>query len=75
MNGTFVTYHVKDRLEMAAKKTTAGAMAEPRPVNFSVRLTESDAGRVETIAKAHDWPLAKTIQKLVVAALDAKLLK
>jgi putative SOS response-associated peptidase YedK len=28
---------------------------------------------VTAIAEAHDWPLAKTIQKLITAALDAWL--
>jgi hypothetical protein len=46
-----------------------------KTVNFSVRLTESDARRVDVIAKAHDWSHAKTIQKLCIAALDARLLK
>jgi hypothetical protein len=46
-----------------------------RSVNCSTRLTESDARRVEAVAKAHDWTIAKTIQKLVTAALDAKVLK
>jgi hypothetical protein len=58
---------------MPTKKPSPSAT--PRSVNFSVRLTESDAKRVEAIASAHDWPLAKTLQKLVVAALDAKLVK
>jgi lysozyme family protein len=60
---------------MSAKKTPAGAKQEPRPINFSVRLSEDDASRVEALATAHDWPLAKTLQKLIAAALDAKLVK
>ncbi len=39
------------------------------------RLRQADAKRLEALAAAKDWPAAKTIQKLVVAALDAKLLK
>jgi hypothetical protein len=31
--------------------------------------------RVANLAKDRDWTLGKTIQKLVIAALDAKLLK
>ncbi len=49
--------------------------APSRLNNFSCRLSDEDAKRVRAIAIAHDWPLAKTIQKLVVAALDAKVLK
>ena len=56
-------------------KKPAPASQELRPVNFSVRLSEADAQRVKAIAEAHDWPMAKTIQKLVVSALDAKALK
>ena len=60
---------------MPPKKQSAVAAPEPKTVNFSVRLPASDARRVEAIATAHDWPLAKTLQKLIVAALDAKLVK
>jgi hypothetical protein len=38
-------------------------------------LPEEDVHRVTAIAEAQDWPMAKTIQKLVVAALEAKVLK
>jgi lysozyme family protein len=58
---------------MPQKKPTTPSAA--RPINFSVRLSEADAKRLEALAAAKDWPAAKTIQKLVVAALDAKLLK
>ncbi|MCI0539660.1 MAG: hypothetical protein L0Z50_31005 [Verrucomicrobiales bacterium] len=40
---------------------------------FSVRLTEADAARVRTVALAKEWTISKTIEQLVVAALDAKL--
>jgi hypothetical protein len=33
------------------------------------------ADRVTNLAADRDWTLGKTIQKLVIAALDAKLLK
>jgi lysozyme family protein len=59
---------------MPPKKTEAPSLAA-RSVNFSVRLSADDAKRVEAIAKAHDWPLAKTLQKLIIAALDARLVK
>ncbi len=48
---------------------------KPRRVSFSIRLLDADARRVVAIAEAHEWSLTKTIQKLVVAALDAKLVK
>lgn len=40
--------------------------------NFTIRVSESDQARAREIATAHDWTLSKTIQKLVVAGLDAK---
>ena len=46
-----------------------------KPVNFSVRLPESDATRVQEIAAAKEWTLAKTLQKLVSLALEKELLK
>ena len=46
-----------------------------RPINHSVRLSIADTKRIEIIATGHDWSVAKTISKLVVAALDAKLVK
>jgi hypothetical protein len=60
---------------MAIKKSDPPSTTMSKSVNFSVRLTESDAKRVEATATAHDWSLAKTIQKLVIAALDARLVK
>jgi len=44
-------------------------------VNFSTRLPKSYADRVANLAKDCDCTLGKTIQKLVIAALNAKLLK
>ncbi|MCI0598724.1 MAG: hypothetical protein L0Y60_04255 [Beijerinckiaceae bacterium] len=46
-----------------------------RPVSFSIRLRHEEARRVVAIAEAHEWSFTKTIQKLVIAALDAKLVK
>ena len=66
---------------MAARKAVTPARPAGRPkatakkTNFSVRLPDEDVIRVKAIAAARDWPMAKTIQKLVVAALDAKVLK
>jgi hypothetical protein len=48
---------------------------ESRLVNFSVRLSDSEAARVKAIAEAKDWPLAKVLQKLIIAALDKGLIK
>ncbi len=47
----------------------------PPSIGFSIRLRQDDARRVMEMAKAHDWSVTKTIQKLVMAALDAKLVK
>jgi hypothetical protein len=43
--------------------------------NFSVSMTESDAARVEALAAAHRWRRSETLNRLVVAALDGKLVK
>jgi hypothetical protein len=59
---------------MAVKKSIEGRL-EPRPINFSVRLSETDARRVRQLAEAHDWPTAKVLQKLISAALEARLVK
>ena len=56
---------------MSAKKIEP----EARTVNHSLRLTEADTERVRTVALAHDWPMGKVLAKLVIAALDSKLLK
>lgn len=61
---------------MAAKKVRrVGRPPTEVKKNFSVRLPVEDVHRVEALAGAHEWPMAKTIQKLVRAALDAKALK
>jgi lysozyme family protein len=70
---THATYYVKRVEPMSPKKEEAPIAA--RPINFSVRLSVADAKRLEIIAVAHDWSLAKTVNKLVVAALDGKLIK
>ena len=59
---------------MAVKKQPLETVKEDT-VNFSTRLPKSYADRVANLAKDRDWTLGKTIQKLVIAALDAKLLK
>lgn len=59
---------------MLGKKPEDGGL-EPRRVSFSIRLLDEDARRVVAIAEAHEWSLTKTIQKLVIAALDAQLVK
>lgn len=46
---------------------------KPKAVGFSTRLSPTDAARVRAIAAERDWTSAKTVQKLVVAALDAKV--
>jgi hypothetical protein len=66
---------------MAARKAATPAKPAGRPkaaikkTNFSVRIPDEDVARIAAIAEARDWPMAKTIQKLVTAALDAKVLK
>jgi hypothetical protein len=64
---------------MAVKKAAPRSVGRPKVAtkrtNFSVRLPDEDVIRVAAIAEARDWPMAKTIQKLVTAALDAKVLK
>jgi hypothetical protein len=64
---------------MAAKKTAPRRAGRPKTAvkktNFSVRLPDEDVNRVAVIAAAREWPMATTIQKLVRAALDAKVLK
>ena len=60
---------------MAAKKPISAIKTEGRPVNFSMRLSESDAAKVQEIATAKEWTLAKTLQKLVSLALEKGLLK
>jgi hypothetical protein len=62
------------RFLMAIKKLPLEAVKEDT-VNFSTRLPKSYADRVANLANDRDWTLGKTIQKLVIAALDAKLLK
>ncbi|MCI0540184.1 MAG: hypothetical protein L0Z50_33685 [Verrucomicrobiales bacterium] len=47
----------------------------PQAWVFSVRLPEADADRVRALARLKEWSIAKTIAKLVVAALDARLVK
>jgi hypothetical protein len=59
---------------MAVKKQPLETVKEST-VNFSTRLPKSYADRVTNLAEDRDWTLGKTIQKLVIAALDAKLLK
>ena len=59
---------------MAIKKLPLEAVKEDT-VNFSTRLPKSYADRVANLANDRDWTLGKTIQNLVIAALDAKLLK
>ena len=59
---------------MNAKKVSPPEK-EFRLLNFSVRLSESEAARVRQISEAKDWPMAKVIQKLIVAALDKGLIK
>jgi predicted DNA-binding protein len=52
-----------------------GRPREAPKQNFSVRLPPEDVKRVKALAEAHEWPIAKVIQKLVKAALDATMLK
>ena len=56
-------------------RTVGRPKAASKKTNFSVRLPDEDVNRVKALAESHDWPMAKTIQKLVSAALDAKVLK
>jgi hypothetical protein len=58
---------------MVIKKV--GRPRETPKENFSVRLPPEDVKRIKALAAAHEWPLAKVIQKLVKAALDARVLK
>lgn len=66
---------------MTARKVVTPAKPAGRPkattkkTNFSVRLPDEDVARITAIAEARDWTMAKTIQKLVTAALDTKALK
>jgi hypothetical protein len=60
---------------MATKKAPVSKATSVRDVNHSLRLSAEDTARVRVIADAKEWPFAKTLAKLVVLALDAKLLK
>jgi hypothetical protein len=59
---------------MNAKKAPP-AEKEFRLNNFSVRLSDTEAAHVRKIAEEKDWPMAKVLQKLIVAALDKGLIK
>jgi hypothetical protein len=63
------------RKSAAPSKTVGRLKAVSKKTNFSVRLPDEDVYRVKALAESHDWPMAKTIQKPVAAALDAKVLK